>query len=185
MKMPNRIISTERLGLRHWLESDIVPLAQMNSDKQVMQYFPNTLSFDESVEMLNRINNHFNGNSFGLYAVELKSTNEFIGFTGFSIPGFETDFTPCIEIGWRFRKEVLGNGYATEAARACLQYGFETLKFDTILSFTAVPNKPSEKLMKRIGMQYLGRFEHPKIEKDHPLCEHVLYQSTREDYSKA
>jgi [ribosomal protein S5]-alanine N-acetyltransferase len=181
MKIPNRIISTERLGMRHWLESDIFPLAEMNSDKQVMQFFPKTLSFDESVEMLNRINNHFDRNGFGLYAVELKSSNEFIGFTGFSIPSFNSHFTPCIEIGWRYKKEVWGNGYATEAARACLQYGFDTLKFDKILSFTAVVNKPSEKLMKRIAMQFKGRFEHPNIEKDHPLCEHVLYQSTKED----
>jgi [ribosomal protein S5]-alanine N-acetyltransferase len=184
ISMSDYIISTKRLGLRHWLDSDLIPFALMNQDKEVMKYFPHTLTREESAGMLQRIQTQFDKHGVGLYAVECKATHEFIGFTGFSIPNFESHFTPCIEIGWRFKKEVWGNGYATEAANACLQYGFQTLNFEKIVSFTAAINQSSEKVMKRIGMQYLGRFEHPKIEKDHILCEHVVYQLTKSEFEK-
>ena len=148
------------------MESDIVSLAQMNSDKKVMEYFPNTLSQDESIEIVNRINKHFDRNGFGLFAIKLKETSEFIGFTGFSIPSFESHFTPSTEIVWRYKKEVWGNGYASEAAKVCLRYCFETLKFDKVFSFTAVVNKPSEELMKRIGMQYIAGSNISELNRD-------------------
>ena len=170
------ILSTERLGLRLWIDSDIEPFAQMNQDKEVMKYFPNTLSYSETQELVNRIKLHFDKHNFGLYAVEDKASGQFIGFTGFSIPAFDAFFTPCIEIGWRYKKEFWGKGLATEAANACIKYGFETLGFDKIVSFTSTLNIDSEKVMKRIGMTWAGYFDHPKIEKKNPLCRHVLYQ---------
>ena len=103
-------------------------------------------------------------------------TINFVGYTGFLIPAFESFFTPCVEIGWRYKKEVWGNGFATEAANACLKYGFEVLKFDKIVSFTSRLNINSEKLMRRVGMTYVTDFEHPNIEKENILCPHVLYQ---------
>ena len=125
---------------------------------------------------MQRIKLHFQKNDFGLFAVENKLTEQFIGFTGFNILAFESFFTPCVEIGWRYKKEVWGNGFATEAASACLRYGFEDLKFDKIVSFTSTLNKNSERLMRRIGMIYVTEFDHPNIEKENILCRHVLYQ---------
>jgi [ribosomal protein S5]-alanine N-acetyltransferase len=174
--MHSYIISTGRLGLRNWEDSDILPFAEMNRDLEVMKYFPNTFSEDETRAMVKRIQAHFERNGFGLFAVENKTNGEFFGFTGFSIPTFESFFTPCVEIGWRYKKEVWGKGYATEAARACLIYGFETLRFQKIVSFTSPLNVNSEKLMKRIGMNYLADFDHPLIQKDNALCRHVLYE---------
>ena len=174
---PNNI-STERLGLRKWKDSDILPFAAMNGDPEVMKYFPGTFSEAETRSMVKRIQSHFDRNGFGLFAVEIKATGEFIGFTGFSIPGFESFFTPCVEIGWRYKKEFWGKGYATEAARACLTYGFETLQLKRIVSFTSPLNVNSERLMKRIGMNYVDDFDHPLIRKDHVLCRHVLYEIT-------
>ncbi len=174
--MDSYIITTERLGLRKWTEEDIQPFAEMNSDATVMKYFPKTLTADETIAMVNRINLHFEKHEFGLFAVENKSTKKFIGYTGFAIPGFDSFFTPCIEIGWRYEKESWGNGFATEAAIACLNYGFNQLKFDKIVSFTASVNTNSEKVMKKIGMAYIADFDHPKIEKDSILCRHVLYE---------
>ena len=173
--MIDYIISTERLGLRTWIESDIDPFVQMNEDKEVMKYFLKTLSHSESVEMMKRIQLHFQNNGFGLYAVEHKETKQFIGFTGFSIPTFDASFTPCIEIGWRFKKEFWRQGLATEAALACLTYGFDILNFDQIVSFTSVLNVNSEKVMKRIGMTFQEYFDHPKVENNNPLLRHVLY----------
>ena len=98
-----------------------------------------------------------------------------MGYTGFMIAEFESDFTPCIEIGWRFQKEFWGHGFATEAANACLEYGFNSLNFKKVFSFTSVLNHKSEAVMKRIGMFQDGTFGHPKISSEHPLHLHVKY----------
>jgi [ribosomal protein S5]-alanine N-acetyltransferase len=174
--MNNYILSTERLGLRRWLDSDIKPFAEMNKDVEVMRFFPKTLTDTETLEMVHRINLDFDKNGFGLFAVENKLTKEFIGFTGFAIPTFNAFFTPCVEIGWRYKKEVWGQGFATEAANACLKYGFDMLEFDKIVSFTSILNVNSEKVMRRIGMAYVAEFEHPKVEHNSILRRHVLYQ---------
>lgn len=174
--MSSYIISTERTGLRRWIDSDLKPFTEMNKDKEVMQYFPDTLTDQETADMVERINLHFEKNGFGLFAVENKLTGQFIGFTGFAIPAFESFFTPGIEIGWRYRKEAWGQGFATEAASACLCYGFDTLQFDKVVSFTAAVNINSEKVMKRIGMKRVAFFDHPKIDRQSILCRHVLYQ---------
>jgi ribosomal-protein-alanine N-acetyltransferase len=181
--MGSYIISTERLGLRRWIDSDFRPFAEMNRDPQVMRYFPKVLNDVETSEMLQRINLHFDKNNFGLFAVENKATLEFMGYTGFLVPAFDSFFTPCVEIGWRYRKENWGRGFATEAANACIKYGFDHLAFDKILSFTSVRNENSIKLMRRIGMTYVADFDHPKIEKSSILCRHVLYQMGNENFS--
>jgi RimJ/RimL family protein N-acetyltransferase len=179
--MNNYIISTNRLYLRHWLESDIEPFAKMNEDDAVMRFFPKKLTRKETEAMCERITLHFCKNNFGLFAVENKITGQFIGFTGFAIPIFESFFTPCVEIGWRFKQEVWGQGFATEAATACLRYGFDTFKFDKVMSFTSVLNTRSEAVMKKIGMRKVCNFKHPGIEDNHILSEHVLYEILKED----
>jgi ribosomal-protein-alanine N-acetyltransferase len=148
----------------------------MNSDETVMKYFPAALNRNETIALIDRIEMYFDKNNFGLYAVEEKSAGTFIGFTGFSTPSFESYFTPCIEIGWRYRKESWGQGFATEAAKACLQYGFFQLGFQRVFSFTSTQNLLSENVMKRIGMIKTGEFDHPKIDKTNWLCKHVLYR---------
>jgi RimJ/RimL family protein N-acetyltransferase len=171
----NPIIKSERLLLRKWKEDDIPSLLSMNQDKEVMKYFLATLNELETTAFYNRIQEHFNKNGFGLYVVEDAIKHQFLGYTGFMIAEFESDFTPCIEIGWRFNKQYWGNGYATEAAQACIEYGFSELNFNTIYSFTSVYNNKSEAVMHRIGMKKIGEFKHPKIALDHPLCLHVNY----------
>jgi len=173
------IIATPRLGLREWLPTDILPFIAMGKDPEVMRYFPSLLSEEQTLQMIDRIQTGFSKNGYGLYAVEEKSSGTFIGFTGFSIPRFESFFTPCVEIGWRYQKEAWGKGYATEAAKACLQYGFETLGFTEVVSFTSVLNTPSEQVMQRAGMTKKAEFDHPNIPSGHQLCRHVLYHIIR------
>ncbi|MBS1598164.1 MAG: GNAT family N-acetyltransferase [Bacteroidetes bacterium] len=177
----NFIIETERLGLRQWIDADTGPCIEMNRDPEVMKFFPAIMNELETGAMIKRIHHRFEKSGFGFYAVEEKSTNQFIGFTGFGIPPFESFFTPCIEIGWRLKKEVWGRGYATEAAKACVQFGFEKLSFDRITSFTSVLNINSEKVMQKIGMKKIGEFDHPFLEKENKLCRHVLYESLKRD----
>jgi RimJ/RimL family protein N-acetyltransferase len=170
------IIETKRLVLRNWEVSDIPSLTLMNEDKEVMRYFLSTLNAEQTLSFYQRIQNHFIQHGFGLLVVEDKMSKAFMGYTGFMIAEFESDFTPCVEIGWRFQKAYWGNGFATEAAQACLDYGFNVLDFKTVYSFTSILNLKSEAVMKRIGMVQQGTFGHPKISSEHPLHLHVKYQ---------
>ena len=106
----------------------------------------------------------------------------FIGFIGLSIPQFEAHFTPCVEIGWRLARAEWGKGYASEGARAALAFGFERLGLAEIVSFTAVSNLRSRRVMERIGMQRRAAedFDHPNLPEGHPLRRHVLYRIARE-----
>jgi len=171
-------IETQRLGLRKWKASDLAPFAEMNGDKRVMEFFPATLTFSESVSMLKRIEDFFERNNFGLWATEIKEGKKFIGFVGLNVPQFQADFMPCTEIGWRLGIDHWGKGYATEAAIACLEYGFTRLRLAEIVSFTSRLNIRSENVMKKIGMQYAGSFEHPFIEEGNKLKTHLLYKKT-------
>lgn len=174
------ILETKRLILRHWKVEDKAVFAEMNSDPEVMRYFPNVMNERESNDMADRISELIDKQGYGLYAVEEKDGGSFIGFIGFAHPSFEASFTPCVEIGWRLHNKAWGRGYATEGAKACLAYGFRTLGFNTITSFTSEINRPSINVMKKIGLKYDLNFSHPKIDRDHELCEHVMYQLTKE-----
>lgn len=176
------IFESSRLGFRMWKESDRELFTKMNGSKEVMRYFPKTLDSKETDDFLNRVQSHFEENGYGLWAVELKDTKEFIGFIGLLNATFEAHFTPCVEIGWRLDDKYWNKGYATEGAKACLEYGFKNLKLDTIYSFTAEINKPSENVMKKIGLKKVGEFKHPKVGDGNPLKPHVLYKIDRKEF---
>jgi ribosomal-protein-alanine N-acetyltransferase len=182
--MKEYIIETSRLGLRRWIDSDTEPFAEMSADAAVMKYFLKKLNYEETLESIKRINEHFEKNGFGIWVVEDKTTKAFLGIAGLAIPFFESFFTPCVEIGWRFKKEFWGKGFATEAGKACLHYGFNELQLEKIVSFTSVLNTKSEMVMKRIGMKYATPFAHPNIDRMHILNKHVLYEINRNDYAE-
>jgi ribosomal-protein-alanine N-acetyltransferase len=147
----------------------------MNMDKKVMEFFPSALTKEETLAMIERIKQLMSDRGFGLWATEIKQTKEFIGFVGLSIPRFQNEFTPCVEIGWRLTQQHWGKGYATEAAGACLEYGFNNLNLNEIVSFTSVLNTKSINVMKKIGMSFVKNFEHPNIEEGNRLKTHVLF----------
>ena len=171
----NYIFESKRLGFRRWKVADISSFVTMNANKNVMEFFPNPLSEQESKSFLSRIQGSFDTHGYGLYAVEELASNKTIGFIGFIYQTFEADFTPCVEIGWRLLPQFWGQGYATEGALACLDYGFHQLDFQKVYSMTAVVNNRSEKVMQKIGMQKFKEFNHPKLEKGSWLERHVLY----------
>ncbi len=166
---------TERLILRSWKQEDLSLFIAMNKDSRVMRHFPSTLSETDTEAFYNRIQDEINRNGWGLYAVEIKSTGEFIGYVGLHEIGFETYFTPGIEIGWRLAADHHNNGYATEAALEVLRTA-KSSGLQRIYSFTSKLNKPSERVMQKIGMTKTGEFEHPNLPDDSPLRTHVLYQ---------
>lgn len=173
---------TSRLRLRDWKEEDLEPFCRLNADEQVMKYFPKPLSTEETNEFYEVIEAEFRECGFGLYAVEIKESKTFIGFIGFHRATFAAGFTPCIEIGWRLKKEAWGYGYATEGASACLQHGFHTLDFDEVYSFTADVNIPSKKVMEKIGMSFIDMFYHPKVEQSSRLSKHVLFHIKKNNF---
>ena len=156
-------------------------LIDMNSDPEVMAYFPAVRTVEQSKAQFDKLREHFAKHGFTFYAAERLDLGACIGFIGFAVPGFEASFTPCIEIGWRLQKAHWGQGFATEGALACLAHGFSVLGFTTVYSFTAVPNKRSERVMQKIGMQKTGHFDHPRLEQGHWLERHVLYRIDKVD----
>lgn len=175
---------TKRLILRQWKRSDFEPFAAMSNDPRVMEFFPKMLTRQESDNLIGIFQNRIEKQGFGFWALELKTTGEFIGFTGLSKPIFKTHFTPCVEIGWRLAFEHWGKGYATEAALESLRYGFEELALAEIVAFTAVNNVRSRHVMEKLHMTYNPKddFNHPSLPDDHPLRAHVLYRLKQEDY---
>jgi [ribosomal protein S5]-alanine N-acetyltransferase len=176
-------LETERLLLRRWIEADKAPFATMNRDPEVMRYFTKTLSAEESDSLVERIERSFRERGYGLWAAERKSDGRFLGFIGLNYTDFKSEFTPCVEIGWRLSQDAWGCGYATEGASRCLEHAFRALDIGVIYSFTSALNLRSEKVMKRIGLEKAGEFEHPNIAASDPLCRHLLYRLTKEEYA--
>lgn len=171
-------ITTDRLILRRWTDADRAPFAALNADPAVRRWFPGLLSREESDAQIDRIEAHFDAHGFGLWAVEPRDGGGCIGLLGLQIPQFDAPFTPCVEIGWRLATAHHRRGYATEGARAALADGFDRLGLDEIVSFTVPDNRPSRRVMERIGMQRdpAGDFDHPWLPEGHALRRHVLYR---------
>ncbi len=175
------VIETQRLLLRRWRESDLEDFAAMNADPQVMRFFPEPYDRARTKELYDRIQEEFAQYGYSLYAAEEKDSGSFMGLIGFHWARFEANFCPCLEIGWRLARGFWNKGYATEGARACLEYGFSQLGFEVVNSFTAEINKPSQRVMQKIGMRYLQDFSHPDVPEGHPLKPHVRYVIEKND----
>jgi RimJ/RimL family protein N-acetyltransferase len=171
-------LSSGRICLRRWRDEDREAFAAMNSDPRVMEFFRSSLSRVESDAMVDRIQKHFNEHDFGLWAIEVPDVASFIGFAGLDVARFSAPFTPCVEVGWRLAFEHWGRGYATEAARLALGYGFGTLALAEVVSFTCATNYRSRAVMERLGMRRdpAEDFDYPSLPEGHPLRRHVLYR---------
>ncbi len=174
-------LKTERLVLRPWCQEDLEPFAKLNADPFVMEYFPKTLAKEESDQWGERMKAKIEEKGWGFWAVSIPGIADFIGFIGLNFVDhafLPVHFTPAVEIGWRLAFDYWGKGYATEGAKACLKYGFETLNLSEIVSFTAVRNMRSRRVMEKIGMHRDEKddFDHPKLPEGHPLKRHVLYR---------
>ncbi len=180
-------LSTERLILRGFEARDRAAHAAMNADPEVMRHFPAPMDVAASDAMFEQMAAHWRTHGFGLWAVERRADGGFLGFTGLTRPSFEAPFTPAVEVGWRFARAAWGHGYATEAARAAVAFGFETLGLDEIVSFTVPANERSWRVMERLGMTHdpADDFDHPRLAADSPLRRHVLYRLRREDWERS
>jgi len=172
------MLETERLLLRRWQDSDREPFAAINADPRVMEFFPGLLTREESDQLIDSIESHFDNRGFGLFATELKAEHALIGFIGLHVATFQAHFTPCVEIGWRIAAPYWGKGLATEGSREVIRYAFEWLRLESLVSFTAPENLASRRLMEKLGMTHdpAEDFDHPRLPPGHRLRRHVLYR---------
>lgn len=170
---------TPRLRLRQWRAGDRAAFAALNADPRVMEFFPALLGRAESDALAERCESLIRERGWGFWAVEARSSGEFIGFVGLNTPSALLPFAPCVEVGWRLAFAHWGQGLASEAARAALHVAFDTLGLPEIVSFTAVPNRRSRAVMEALGMREAGSFDHPLVPPDSPLRRHCLYRLGR------
>ena len=177
-------IETERLLMRQWHDEDLYDFWLLNSDPEVMEYLPEIPSEEDSNVLANKIINLIAKNGWGFWAVETICDNSFIGFVGLNEPKYELPVKPCIEVGWRLARKYWGNGYATEAGKASLEFAFNNLNVNEIYSFTSVANKKSRAVMERLNMVNTNsNFNHPTIPGNSPYREHVLYKICKESWT--
>lgn len=169
-------LETPRLLLRDWQDADTPVFAAMNADPRVMEFFPAPLTDEESAAFLGRLRAELASEPFGPYAVERREDGALLGYVGLHRVSFEGPLHNQIEIGWRLRFDAWGQGYASEAATACLQHA-ATLGISPVYAFTTLTNLRSQRVMQRLGMQFVEEFDHPALPSGHPLLRHVLYRT--------
>ncbi|MFJ5711658.1 GNAT family N-acetyltransferase [Streptomyces sp. NPDC093105] len=171
-------LRTERLLLRRWRESDLEPWAAMNADPDVREHLGDPLTRPQSDAVMARMRADFAERDFGWWALEVRATGAFIGRVGLDVVGDDMPFAG-VDIGWRLTRSAWGHGYATEAARACLTFGFDVLGLPEVLASTTVGNVRSQSVMRRIGMTRnpADDFEDPSVPEG-PLRRCVLYRTS-------
>jgi RimJ/RimL family protein N-acetyltransferase len=168
-------LKTERLLLRQWTDSDVMPWAAMNADPLVREFFPQVLNYEQSAASVDNFRAELAERGWGWWAIEVAATGEFIGFAGLD-PVDEGLPFKGVEVGWRLARSAWAHGYATEAGHACLDFGFDVLGLAEILAITAVGNDRSRADMHRLGMSHdpADDFEDPTA--DGPLRHCVVYR---------
>jgi ribosomal-protein-alanine N-acetyltransferase len=158
------VIETARLILRPWTNADREPFAAMGRDPDVMACFPSLVTREQSDALVDRAQDHIMREGFGFWAIESR-TDGFVGFCGLQRVPFEAHFTPAVETGWRLARAHWGKGYAIEAARASLAFGFGTLALREIVAFLLPVNARSASVCERLGMHRdpADDFDHPRI----------------------
>lgn len=174
-------LKTSRLGLRNWLDSDISVLHKINSDPSVMEFFPALPTLKQTEEFVHRMQKHFKQYGYCYFAVDELDSDECIGFIGLMHTSFESDFTPAIDIGWRLKSSKWGKGLATEGALASLKLGFEKFNIEEIISVAPSINKPSIKVMEKIGLKKEKDFIHPALLNNEELKSCELYKIRKTD----
>ena len=174
-------IGTERLLMRGWRESDLAPWAAMNADPEVRRYLGPLLTSAQAEAWVLNFQDDLERRGFGFWAVEVRASGAFIGFTGLGILDDEMPVAGGVEIAWRLSRPAWGHGYATEAALAALGYGFGPIGLTEIVAVTMAQNRRSRAVMERIGMTRdpAEDFDDPDVDQG-PLRRHVVYRKRRD-----
>jgi RimJ/RimL family protein N-acetyltransferase len=174
-------LHTRRCVLRQWKPSDLAPWADMNADPEVRRYFSSIATEEQARGEAERCRDAIAQRGWGMWALEVPGVLPFAGFVGLAVPHYDAPWMPAVEIGWRLPHAAWGQGLATEAAQAALDFGFARLGLAEIVAITVPANTPSRRVMERLSMlrDEAGDFDHPRIEAGHLLRRHVLYRKPR------
>jgi RimJ/RimL family protein N-acetyltransferase len=183
-KHPKIMLTTERLTLRPWQKTDLAAMHAVSSNPDVMRHFPAVATEAQTKAFIDRQCLQQEERGYCFFAAELKETNDVIGFIGLSYLDRDIDFAPCVEIGWRLRKDVWGRGLAPEGARACLDFGFNELDLTEIYAYATTKNLPSFAVMRKIGMTEHCTFKHPLLKDFSEIEECVAYRISVEEVEK-
>lgn len=174
-------IETARLVLRDWRDDDVEAFVAMNADPRVTEFFSLAYTRGLSESRARAIREELAKFGYGWWVVEIRGGPSFGGAICLRDVPFEAAFTPAREIGWRFRAEYWNHGYATEGARAALDFAFDSLGWPEVVAMTAESNLRSRRVMERLGMTHdpADDFDHPQIPPGDRLRRHVLYRIGR------
>lgn len=178
------VLETARLRLRDWRAGDAEAFARLNGTPKVMEFLPAVLDRAGSDALLARIRDHRATHGFALWAVEVKGGAAFVGAVGLMRVPETLPFHPALELAWRLDAAHWGNGYASEAAAACLGAAFDRLGAERVVAYTVPANVRSRAVMERIGLRRVdgGDFDHPALPEGHRLRRHVLYALTQAEW---
>lgn len=151
-----KILETERLILREMTQDDYGDLCEILKDKETMYAYEHAFSDDEAQEWLKKQISRYKNDGFGLWAVILKTSGEFVGQCGITRQDIGGKMVP--EIGYLLKRKHWHNGYASEAAKACKSYAFDTLGFHKVYSIIRDNNYASQKVAERNGMTVVKTF---------------------------
>jgi RimJ/RimL family protein N-acetyltransferase len=167
-------IRTPRLLLRGWHDDDLPPMADINADPRVMHWIDDgsVRDLDDTAGEIERWEEEWDEDGFGLFAVELLASGELIGLTGLSVPGFLPEVMPAVAIGWRLGSQFWGQGYASEAAHATLEFALQDRGLDRVISITRVGDDASENVIRKLGMVPERETAHPAY--GYPLRVHAI-----------
>ncbi|MGP3689964.1 GNAT family N-acetyltransferase [Streptomyces sp. IBSNAI002] len=167
-------ILTPRLILRRWTDDDLVPLSEINGDPEVMRWIGDgsVRDLEETAEDIERWEEEWDEEGFGLFAVELLGSGELIGVVGLSVPEYLPEVLPAVEISWRLGRQYWGQGYASEAAHATLEYALQDRGLDRVVAVNRVGNEESENVIRKLGMVTDHDTAHP--EHGHLLRIHAI-----------
>lgn len=178
------LFTSERLGFRNWVDEDAIQMAAINADPKVMEFFPSVYDYNHTAAFVGRLQKSFNERGYCYFAVEELTNQKFIGFIGIAYQDWESPYTPNVDIGWRLSQNSWGKGFATEGAKRVLAYAFEDLNLKYIISVCSEANIKSENVMKKIGMNKVTSFKHPKLKGYPHLEDCFLYEMKKGHFQK-
>jgi len=173
------ILTTERLVLRPFTQSDLAALAPLHAEESFWWYpLRRGMTTDETAGFLERVIARYDEDGFGLEAVIERSTGDLIGWAGLAVPHFLPEVLPSVEVGWRLAPSARGRGLATEAGAAAVRYGFTDGGLSRIVSIYEPENVASGRVMERLGFTYWRTTTGPRGE------EVVVTELTRERWQE-
>jgi ribosomal-protein-alanine N-acetyltransferase len=176
-------LETKRLIIREIREADLEGMYELDSNTKVHQYLGNNpiKTKEEAKNAIQFIKKQYKERGIGRFAVIEKKSGKFIGWSGFKLNTGEKEalngFNNFIDIGYRFIPKYWKKGYGLEAAIACLEFGFKTLNYDIIYGAADVDNLGSNKILQKIGLQFVNEFEYDNVKVN-------WYQLKKENYGK-